>query len=133
MLLLRMALSLNFFSHALLKKFQDTSLLGTPILCVSRTLFNLILAQTAKQGSIEIGVDHLWMYITFAADRFGVTKMPGGNFNGLAHVFFGFRLRLELPQPLQCLSSKNSARPGSEVFGCKILSRNLPQVFVDII
>ena len=73
------------------------------------------------------------MYITFATDSFGVTKMPGSNFNGLAHVFPGLCLRLELPQPLQCLGGKNSARPGSEVFGGKVLPSNLPQVVVDII
>ena len=99
-------MSLNFFSHALFKEFQDTSFLWVPTLCV---LF-LILAQPGKQGPIEIGVDHLWMYITFAADSFGVTKMRGSNFNGLAHVFPGLRLRLELPQLLQCIGGKNSAR-----------------------
>src|SRR6266516_4466843 len=89
--------SMNFFSHALFKEFQDTSFLGVQTLYVMFSRLILVMAQHGKQRTIEIGFDHLWVHITFAADSFGVTKMPGGNFNGLAHVFLSLRLCLELP------------------------------------
>src|ERR671939_599190 len=115
--------SLNFFSHALLKEFQDTKLRRMQTFCIL-LYFLLILAQSGKQRSIEIGVDHLWVYITFTADSFGVAKMPGGHLDSLSHVFLGLCLRLELSYLLQRVGSKNSARPSTEVLGGEVLPRN---------
>ncbi len=69
-------MSLNFFSHALFKEFQDTSFLRVPSLCVLFSLFILILAQPGKQGPFEIGVDHLGMYITFVSKNCSLLTSP---------------------------------------------------------
>src|SRR5947209_367113 len=72
----------------------------------------IMLVQCLEQRTIEIGIYHFWMHITFATDGRSIAQMLCCYFDRPHHILFCLCLRFVLPQILQRTGGRYCSRPG---------------------
>src|SRR5947209_229900 len=93
----------------------------------------IVLVQCFEQRTIEVGIYHFWMHITFATDGRSVAQVLCRYFDRPHHVLFRLCLRFILPQVLQRAGGNHCSGPGTKILCRKILPGNLPQILVHIV